>query len=150
VFVRPTTTTHHDPYGYGGRDVVHGVYIRPVDKPAQISGSRGAPAWVVGEHHDGTNNQSGSKRFNNLDDALGHAERMHQWIRGGSQGPSPATADAERARFIREIRRPRGPNASFPRTPATVLPGQEELPLHESSYAQKLGGVDDWSDFLRG
>lgn len=151
VFIRPSVTRHTpDPYGYGaGRDTTHGVYVRPVEKPARIQGGTGAPAWVVGEHEDGTNKVGGSKRFDNLDDALAHGERMHQWIKGGTQGPSPTVADAEHARFIREIRRPRGPNASLPRTPATVLPGQEQLPLHESSYAQRLGGVDDWSDFLR-
>lgn len=151
VFIRPTMVTHEDPYGYGhGRDVTHGVYIKPADKPARISGGIGAPAWVVGEHHDGNNKVGGSKRFDNLDDALAHGERVHQWIKGGSQGPSPTAADVERARFIREIRRPRGPNSRIPRTPAPVLPGQEELPFHESSYANLIGGVDDWSDFLRG
>lgn len=136
VFIRPTTETEdQSPYGYSRRRV-HGVYMRPVDGP------RGA-AWVVGEHDTGTNKVAGSKRLNTMQDALAHADRMHQWISEGSQGEPPAIADQSDAAFRRDIRRRRGLDAPLPRTPAQVLPGQQELPFHASSVA-------DWSEYLRG
>lgn len=138
VFIRPTTQSE-EPYGWGNytRTRTHGVYMRPV------TGARGEAAWIVGEHDDGTNKVGGSKRFNNLTDALAHADRMHEWIRSGaSPSAHPLHSDAQDAAFRRDIRRRRGLDAPLPRTPAVVLPGQEELPFHESSVAA-------WSDFLR-
>lgn len=150
VFIRPTTQEHEDHYpgtSYGWRSTrTHGVYLRPVEKPmtADSRGRTGAAAWVVGEHDNGTNKVQGSKRFDNLEDALAHGERMHQWIAGGSQGEPPATADRSLSAYQRDLRRRRGPGSAIPRTPTPTLPGQEELPLHESST------ISDWSSLLRG
>jgi hypothetical protein len=134
VFIRPTTETDHD-NGYYVRRTTHGVYMRPVDGPS-------GPAWVVGEHQDGTNKVMGSKRLGSLPEALAHADRMHQWIRGGTQGQPPAIADRSDSAYRRDLRRRRGLDAPIPRTPAVVMPGQEELPFHTSS-------VHNWSDLLR-
>lgn len=118
VFIKPSLQTEEQ-HPYYSRTRTHGVYMRPVD-------TQSGPQWVVGEHEDGTNKVQGSKRFRHLDEALGHADRMHQWVLGGSQGPSPALS----------VRSPRV------RTSNTYYLDDEELPFYESSVA-------DWSRFLR-
>lgn len=121
VFIRPTTETQEQlsPYGYP-RTRVHGVYLKPTEKPAQIVGQPGEPTWTVGEHDTGTNKIKGSKRFDTLDEALAHADRMHQWIRNG--------ADPAQHPLARQPRQRRNP-------------AQPQLPITSS--------VASWSDFLR-